>query len=37
MFDLIPSEVFGLPIVAVIGIVLYIPIFILIFKAYVFG
>ena len=37
VFDLIPSEMFGLPIVAVIGIVLYIPIFVLIFKAYVFG
>ena len=34
---LIPSELFGLPITAVIGIVLYIPIFILIFKSYVFG
>ncbi len=34
---LIPSELFGLPIVAIIGIVLYIPIFIMIFKAYVFG
>ena len=37
MFDLIPSELFGLPLVAIIGIVLYIPIFILIFRAYVFG
>ncbi len=37
VFDLIPPEMFGLPIVAIIGIVLYIPIFILIFKAYVFG
>ncbi len=37
VFDLIPSEMFGLPIVAIIGIVLYVPIFILIFKAYVFG
>jgi carbon monoxide dehydrogenase subunit G len=34
---LIPSELFGLPIVAIIGILLYIPIFILIFKSYVFG
>ena len=37
MLDLIPAELFGLPIVAIVGIVLYIPIFILIFKAYVFG
>ena len=37
VFSLIPSEVFGLPIVAVIGIVVYIPIFIIIFKSYVFG
>ena len=34
---LIPTELFGLPIVAIIGIVIYIPIFILIFKSYVFG
>ena len=34
---LIPSELFGLPIVAIIGIALYVPILILIFKSYVFG
>jgi carbon monoxide dehydrogenase subunit G len=37
IWALIPNELFGLPIVAIIGIVLYIPIFVLIFKAYVFG
>ena len=37
LMALIPSEMFGLPLVAIIGIVLYIPIFILIFKSYVFG
>ncbi len=37
MLSLIPSELFGLPIVAIIGIVIYIPIFIMIFKSYVFG
>ena len=37
IWALIPNEMFGLPIVAIIGIILYIPIFILIFKAYVFG
>lgn len=37
VFSLIPSELFGLPIIAIIGIVLYVPIFIMIFKAYVFG
>ena len=37
MFDLIPKEMFGLPLVAIIGIVLFIPIFVLIFKPYVFG
>ena len=28
---------FGLPLVAIIGIVLFVPIFVLIFKPYVFG
>ncbi len=37
MFDLIPKEMFGLPLVAIIGIVLFVPIFVLIFKPYVFG
>ncbi len=37
IWALIPPTMFGLPIVAIIGIVIYIPIFILIFKAYVFG
>ena len=37
IWALIPSQMFGLPIAAIIGIVLYIPIFVLIFKAYVFG
>ena len=37
IFSLIPSEVFGLPLVAVIGIILYLPIFFLIFKSYVLG
>ena len=37
VFDLIPSELFGLPLVAIIGIALFIPIFVLIFKPYVFG
>lgn len=37
VLSLIPSEVFGLPIVAIIGIVLYVPIFVMIFKSYVFG
>jgi hypothetical protein len=37
IWALIPKEMFGLPIVAIIGIVLYVPIFVLIFKAYVFG
>ena len=34
---LIPEELFGIPIVACIGIVIYVPIFVLIFKSYVFG
>ncbi len=33
----IPEQPFGLPRVAIVGIVLYIPVFILIFKSYVFG
>ena len=37
LLSLIPSELFGLPIVAIIGLILYVPIFILIFKSYVFG
>lgn len=37
IWALIPSQMFGLPIVAIIGIVIYLPIFFLIFKAYVFG
>ena len=37
ILSLIPSEMFGLPLVAIIGLILYIPIFILIFKSYVFG
>ena len=34
---LIPEELFGIPIVAVVGIIIYVPIFVLIFKSYVFG
>lgn len=34
---MIPEKPFGLPRVAIIGIVLYVPIFIMIFKSYVFG
>ena len=37
LLSLIPEQPFGLPRVAIIGIVLYIPVFILIFKSYVFG
>ncbi|MGI4943164.1 MAG: CoxG family protein [Janthinobacterium lividum] len=37
IFSMIPNRIFGLPIVAIIGILLYIPVFILIFKVYVFG
>ena len=37
VFDLIPAEIYGIPLVAVIGIVIFIPIFILIFKPYVLG
>ena len=37
IFSLIPDRIFGLPLVAIIGILLYIPVFILIFKVYVFG
>ncbi len=37
MLALLPKEPFGLPLIAIVGIVLYIPIFIMIFKSYVFG
>ena len=37
MFALIPAELFGLPIVAIIGIALWLFIFVLIFKSYVTG
>ncbi len=37
IFSMIPDRIFGLPIIAIIGILLYIPVFILIFKVYVFG
>lgn len=37
LLQLIPKEPFGLPLVAVIGILLYLPIFFIIFKGYVFG
>ncbi len=37
LLSLIPKEMFGLPIVAIIGIVLYIPVFILVAKVWVFG
>ena len=37
MLSRIPEQPFGLPRVAIIGIVLYVPVFILIFKSYVFG
>ena len=37
VFSMIPKQMFGLPIIAIIGILLYIPVFILIFKVYVFG
>ncbi len=37
IWALVPSELFGMPIVAVIGIILYVPIFVMIFKSYVFG
>ncbi len=37
IFALIPAEMFGLPIIAIIGIVLWLIIFVLIFKSYVFG
>ncbi len=37
LLSMIPEQPFGLPRVAIIGIVLYIPVFILIFKSYVFG
>ena len=37
IFSMIPNRIFGLPLVAIIGILLYIPVFILIFKVYVFG
>jgi carbon monoxide dehydrogenase subunit G len=34
VFDLIPSEIFGLPIVACLGIVVYLPILLLLLSAY---
>ena len=37
IMKMIPEQPFGLPRVATIGILIYIPIFILIFKSYVFG
>ena len=37
IWALIPAEMFGLPLVAIIGIVIYVPIFVMIFKSYVFG
>lgn len=35
IFQLIPPTIFGLPIVAIIGIVIYLPVFFLIFKSYI--
>ena len=35
IFQLIPPTLFGLPIVAIIGIVIYLPVFFLIFKSYI--
>ena len=37
IFQLIPSELFGLPIIAIIGIMLYLPILLLLFWKSVFG
>jgi len=35
IFQLIPDRIFGLPIIAVIGIIIYLPVFFLIFKSYI--
>lgn len=35
IFQLIPPTIFGLPIVAIIGILIYLPVFFLIFKGYI--
>jgi carbon monoxide dehydrogenase subunit G len=37
LLSMIPKEPFGLPLVAIIGIVIYLPILFIIFKVYVFG
>ncbi len=37
LLSMIPKEPFGLPLVAIIGIIIYLPIFFIIFKVYVFG
>ncbi len=37
LLSMIPQEPFGLPRIAFVGIVLYVPIFVMIFKSYVFG
>lgn len=37
LLSMIPKEPFGLPLIAVIGIIIYLPIFFIIFKVYVFG
>ena len=35
LFQLMPDKIFGLPIIAVIGIAIYLPVFFLIFKSYI--
>ena len=35
LFDMIPDRIFGLPIIAIIGIAIYLPVFFLIFKSYI--
>ena len=37
LLSMIPKEPFGLPLIAIIGIIIYLPIFFIIFKVYVFG
>ena len=37
LLSMIPKEPFGLPLVAIIGIIIYLPILFIIFKVYVFG
>jgi len=37
LLSMIPKEPFGLPLIAIIGIIIYLPILFIIFKVYVFG